>query len=504
MSDPTAHDRGDPELRARLTDVEPPAHGRGFWQALDAGLDVVSALRDIETPDHLDGFWSTFDVRLRAEPEREPMAEVVTSRATVFGDDEAVAGRRGRRARRGQNRWPAFTPRRLERLVQLSAAAAIVALLAGALAWWGTRARDEPLAGGATTTAPTTTAPSPPASAPAPPLLNDSSRVQEVQPAAPRGSVPVGASPDGKFLYVAAPAQSGERCSFDSSANPLSTAAMWLYAQPVDGSASHRILTDRVFADPKVALGPNDKVVVSDSCNGATTHTIASTEANGALSVDRVIQSAPTAPLAVDGAAWSANGTGLYLRGEGAAGWFRYDLANAALARVPEIAPSALVVAQLSNEQIVSVARRAGSWAVSVGDREVVEVTAPTHGDFARAVRVDTRHGQLAVAGKDTLVVLTARPAGEVSMGTYQYAAEAVTWAADGNGLVAAPRTGGLDYLSFTPTADNRPATVSLGFEGVAYSLLTVPDSSSLVVRQGITQGETLVAGEALLLRLTS
>ena len=45
---------------------------------------------------------------------------------------------------------------------------------------------------------------------------------------------------------------------------------------------------------------------------------------------------------------------------------------------------------------------------------------------------------------------------------------------------------------------------MSLGFEGVAYSLLTVPDSSSLVVRQGITQGETLVAGEALLLRLTS
>ena len=66
------------------------------------------------------------------------------------------------------------------------------------------------------------------------------------------------------------------------------------------------------------------------------------------------------------------------------------------------------------------------------------------------------------------------------------------------------PLTGGLDYLSFAPTADNRPTTVSLGFEGVAYSLLTVPDSSSLVVRQGITQGETLVAGEALLLRLTS
>ena len=89
-------------------------------------------------------------------------------------------------------------------------------------------------------------------------------------------------------------------------------------------------------------------------------------------------------------------------------------------------------------------------------------------------------------------------------MSTYQYSAQAVTWAADGNGLVAAPLTGGLDYLSFAPTADNHPAAVSLGFEGIAYNVFTVPDSSSLVVRQGVAQGESLVAGEALLLRLTS
>jgi hypothetical protein len=102
------------------------------------------------------------------------------------------------------------------------------------------------------------------------------------------------------------------------------------------------------------------------------------------------------------------------------------------------------------------------------------------------------------------LVVLTSRATGEVSTGAYQYSALAITWAADGNGLVAAPPAGGLDYLSFAPTTGNRPATVSLGFDGVAYSVLAVPDSSSLVVRQGVTQGENLVAGEALLLRLTS
>ena len=84
-------------------------------------------------------------------------------------------------------------------------------------------------------------------------------------------------------------------------------------------------------------------------------------------------------------------------------------------------------------------------------------------------MRVDTHHGQLAIAGKDTLLVLSARlPGGPVEVGTFEYAAEAVTWAADGNGLVAAPRGGGLDYLSFVPSVDNQLSTVSLGFTGVA------------------------------------
>ena len=517
MSDLTRdpHDFGDPELRARLTGVEPPAHGREFWRALDARLDIVGALRGVEPPDHRDGFWASFDARLWAEPERDDIVEVVAARSTVFlGDEpaEVLRGRRARRARRaarrrgGSIRRRATAPPRLQHLVQLSAAAAIVALLAGALAWWGTRDSGEPNAAAPVTTAPTTTAPSGPSTtAPPAPLINNNSRVQNQQPAADRASVPVGASPDGKYLYVAGPAPSAERCSFGSAANAQSTVALWLYAQPIDGSQSRRILTDRVFADPKMAQGPNDKVVVSDSCNGSTTHVIASVEANGALSIDRVIQSAATTPLAVDGAAWSASGTGLYLRGEGTAGWFRYDLANASLAKVAGVAPNASAVQQLANDQVVSVTRLGtATWSVSVGDRELVNLTAPSHGDFARAVRIDARHGQLAVAGKDTLVVLTARPGSEVGVSTYQYAAQAVTWAADGNGLVAAPLTGGLDYLSFAPTADNHPAAVSLGFEGIAYNVFTVPDSSSLVVRQGVTQGESLVAGEAFLLRLTS
>jgi len=419
----------------------------------------------------------------------------------VFDDDVPAV----KRARQRRKREP-WSRRRLETLVQISAAAAVLALLAGALAWWGTRDQNDPTVAISPNTRPTTTtAGGPPTTASVPPLLSDHSRVEEVQPAAPRGSVPVGASPDGKFLYVAAPAQTNERCAFSSPGSPLSTAAVWLYAQAVDGSDSHRILTDRVFADPKMTQGPNDKVVVSDSCNGLTSHVIATANPNGALSIDRVVSSAAATPLAVDGAAWSANGSGLYLRGEGSVGWFRYDLANAALVRAPEIASSAMVVEQLDNGQIVSVTRRGtATWSVSVGDREVAAVAAPTHDDFDRAVRVDTSHGQLAIAGKDTLLVLTAREAGPVELGTFHYAAEAVTWAADGNGLVAAPVGGGLDYLSFVPSVDNQLSTVSLGYNGVAFSMLAVPTSSSLVVRQALTEGGALVAGEAFILKLTS
>lgn len=488
---------GDADLRDRLLAAEPPAHGPDFWPALDRELELVAALRSIETPEHGARFWATFDSRLRAEPSPyEEIPDEVTSRTTVFDDDVLVAARRGPKRR--------LSRRRLEQLMQLSAAAAIVAVLAGALAWWGTRDTDEPLAstGG---TASTTTVGSPPTSVPAQSLLGSGSRVTDPQPASVRGSVPVGASPDGKFLYVASPSQSGERCAFGSSG--ASTAAMWLYAQPVGGTSMRRILTDSVFADPKMVQGPSNKVVVSDSCNGSTSHVIATTEPNGVLSVDRVVPAPPSAALMVNGVAWSAGGTGIFVRGEGASGWFRYDIANAELDPASEIAPGAIAVEQLANEQIVAISRgaSAGIWAVSVGKQEVVALNAPSHNDVTRSVRVDSGHGQVAIAGKEKLFVLTARPAGEVSVGTFEYAAEAVAWAADGNGLIAAPYSGGLDYLSFAPTADNKLSPVSLGFEGVAYSLLAVPDSSSLVVRQGVAQGESIVAsGDALLLTLTS
>ena len=504
MSDQTHDPRqpGDP-LNEVLSGLEPPAHGPKFWRALDARIDLVTALRDVETPEHLDGFWSSFDAALRAEPARDlETAEVVTLRTTVFDDAlPAIA-----RARRRRQRW---SRRRLETLVQLSAAAAVVALLAGALAWWSTRDPSTIIAGGPEVTRPaTTTAGGPPTTVPEPPLFGERSRIlDEATAPLARGSVPVGASPDGKFLYMAAPAQSNERCTFGPS-DPTSTAAMWLYAQPVDGSApARRILTDTIFADPKMVAGPNEKVVVSDSCNGPTTHTIASAEQNGALSRDSVIPAAAAA-LAVDGAAWSASGTGLFLKGEGSAGWFRYDLATGGQPKpVPEISPAAQVVEQLVNEQFVSVTRRSGSgmWAVSVGNTEVVAISAPTHNDLARSVRVDAGHGQLAIAGKDRLLVLTSRPGSEVEVSTFEYAAEAVTWAADGKGLVAAPATGGIDYLTFVPNAANRLNAVSLGYKGgVAYDVLSVPSSATLVVRQAIAEGGRYIAGEAALLKLSS
>jgi hypothetical protein len=283
---------------------------------------------------------------------------------------------------------------------------------------------------------------------------------------------------------------------------------MWLYAQPVDGSPSHRILTDRIFADPKMVQGPSARVVVSDSCNGSVTHVIASAEPNGALSVDRVIPSAPNTPLTVEGVSWTAAGTGLFLRGAGTAGWFRYELANPGLVAAPDIPAGAIAVEQLTNEQIVSVAQPAGTstWSVSVGTQQVATLNAPAHGDVARSVRVDTSHSKLAVAGKESLLVLSSQPASQVSLGQYQYAADAVVWTTDGSGLVAAPATGGLDYLTFAPASatGNRLATASLGFSGTAYSVLAVPDSASLVVRQGVGQGEDKLPGDALLLKLTS
>jgi len=505
MSDPTRDPETphDPELRAHLMAADPPEHGDDFWAALDDRLEVVAALRAVETPEHGERFWASFDARLRAEPSPlEDTAELTTVRATVratvFEDHAPVLPLvRPRQL---------FTPRRLERLLQVSAVAASVAVLAGALAWWGTRDHNDSTALGARGTVTSTTVPGPPTTAVAAPL-NPGSHVENVQPVPVRGSVPVGASPDGKFLYVAAPAPSNERCSFGSASNPLSTAAMWLYAQPVDGSTSHRILTDRSFADPKMTQGPSNKVVVSDSCNGSITHVIATAEPNGALSVDRVIPSASNAPLRVEGVAWSAAGTSLFLRGAGNSGWFRYELENPGLVAAPEIAPGAFAVEQLTNGQIVSLAQPAGTttWSVSVGNQQVAAVNAPGHGDVARSVRVDARHGQLAIAGKETLLVLTAKPAGEVSLGQFQYAAEAVAWTSDGVGLVAAPNGGGLDYLTFAPSAaGGRPSTASLGFTGVAYSVLAVPDSASLVVRQGIGQGDNLVAGDALLLEFTS
>lgn len=488
---------GDRELREQLSGLEPPAHRSDFWTALDTRIDLVTALKNVETPEHQDGFWASFDTTLRSEPERQlETAEVVSLRTTVF-DDALLAPKRTRR-----HRQP-FSRRRLEHLVQLSAAAAVVALLAGALAWWGTRDQTDTIAStAATTTVTKTTVGGPSTSAPVSQLINGSSRVEDTSAPLARGSVPVGASPDGKFLYVAGPAQSNEKCTFGSAG---STAAMWLYAQPVDEKLpAHRILTNYVFFDPKMVQGPSDKVVVSDSCNGPTRHVIATAETNGALSIDRVIPSPPTAPLAVDGAAWSASGTGLYLKGEGVSGWYLYDFTNG-LSPATEIAPGAQVVEQMANGQIVSVAKRGATWAVSVGKNEIVALTAPTHGDFARAVRVDTRHRQLAIAGKDSLVVLkVGATADTVDMGTFQYAAEALTWASDGIGLVAAPRAGGLEYLSFAAVADNRLSKSSLGFNGVAYSLLSVPTSSSLVIQQGVAVGEVLEAGEAYILKLTS
>src|SRR4029079_12212645 len=123
----------------QLSSLEPPAHRSDFWTALDTRIDLVTALQNVETPEHLDGFWASFEAALRAEPERQlETGEVVTLRTTVF-DDALPAPKRTRR------RQP-FSRRRPEHLVQLSAAAAVVALLAGALAWWGTRDQTDTIA----------------------------------------------------------------------------------------------------------------------------------------------------------------------------------------------------------------------------------------------------------------------------------------------------------------------------------------------------------------------
>ena len=498
--DPTAH---DPELRAQLRAAGPPEHHDGFWRAVDDQIDLVHGLRSIPTPDHLDGFWARLDGRLLAEPDHELPAEVVAPRTTVF-DDAAVVPLHPRRARR-------LTQHRLQRLVQISAAAAVVAVLAGGVAWWGTREDDSSSVAVPRTTVTSSTTVGVPPPTTVPPLLDEKSRVTDIKPlpaatgSATAATVPVGASPDGKFLYVAGPAQSNERCSFGSAG---STAAKWIYAQPVDGtSPSHRILTDYVFADPRLTVGPNQKVVVSDSCNGPTKHVIADAEPNGALIFDQEVDQ--TVPLAVDGAAWSASGTGLFFKGVSANRWYRYNIATEDLEPIAaaDIAPNANVIEQLANEKIVSVTRRDGTWAVSIGTQEIIAINAPRHGDFSRAVRVDTRHDQLAIAGNDKLLVLTAR-AGEVAVGTYSYAAAALSWVADGNGLVAAKPAGGIDYLSFTPAADSQPGTateptaVSLGFDGAAYSVLSVPTSPTLVVRRAVGQGEAQVPGESLSIQL--
>ena len=501
--DPTPH---DPELRERLRAAAPPEHGDGFWRTVDEQIDLVHALRSIPTPDHLDGFWNRLDGRLLGEADHQLPGEVVAPRTTVF-DDVAVVPLHPRRARR-------LTHHRLQRLVQLSAAAAVVAVLAGGVAWWGTRDDESSTVAGPRSTVTSTTVSVPPPTTAAS-LLGDKSRVTDVKPlpvaagtSNAAATVPIGASPDGKFLYVVGPAQSAERCTFGTG-GAGSTAAKWIYAQPVDGtSPSHRILTSYVFAEPRLTAGPNQKVVVSDSCNGLTRHVIADAESNGALVVDQEVET--TVPLAVDGAAWSASGTGLFFKGVNVDRWYRYNVATEDLEAVAatDIARNAHVIEQLANEKIVSVTRRDGTWAVSIGTQEIVAINAPKHGDFSRAVRVDTGHDQLAIAGKDTLLVLTAN-AGQVGVGTYTYAASAVTWAADGNGLVAAADGGGIDYLSFTPSADNQattgasqPATVSLGFEGAAYSVLSVPTSPTLVVRRAVGQGETTIPGESLILQL--
>jgi hypothetical protein len=486
-------ERDERDVRDLLAGADPPEHDADFWDALDHRIDLVGALRAFEPPEHGVGFWATFDARLQAEPDRNrPRAEVVTIGSTIFGDALESAGPPAHPARASRARRR-LTHRRLQRLVQLSAAAAVVAVLAGAVAWWGTREDDQSstvetaLAASSTTT---TTIPAPPPTT--------TPRSVDPTPLRP-GTVPIGASPDGRYLYSYGPAQSNDRCVSGVAAN-------WLYAEPIDGSARRRILTDRVFSDPQLTVGPSAKVVVSDSCIGSTRHLIASAEANGALSVDRTVLSGPSTPLAVEGAAWSASGTGLFLRGEGTTGWFRYDLANGGpLQPVQDVATSADVVEQLANDQFVSVTRRnnATTWAVSVGTREVVAISAPAHRDLTRAVRIDPFHQQVAIAGADTLLVLSVLPQREVSLANYRYEAEAITWSADGTGLVAAPRTGGLEYLSFTPSAGEQLATVALGgFDGITYDLLTVPTSSTLVVRKGVAKGSEVLAGEALLLEL--
>jgi hypothetical protein len=377
--------------------------------------------------------------------------------------------------------------------VQLSAAAAIVAVLAGAVAWWGTREDDDgEIVAGPGNSSTTTTTIAPPSTTRPP------DRVEQPKALTP-GTVPIGASPDGKYLYVVGPSLTNERCTFGPSTSPQTTQAKWLYAEPVDGSPRRRILTDRVFADPRIAVGPSAKVVVSDACNGSTRHLIASPDPNGSLSVDEDVATKVTIPLAVDGAAWSKGGTGLIVKGAGTSGWYRYDLANDTSERIPDLAATAQMVEQLANDQFVSVTRRnATTWAVSVGTKEVAAINAPSHDDFLRAVRVDASHSRIAIAGRDTLLVLTTQKL-EVDVTDYNYRAEAITWSADGAGLIAAASTGGLQYLTFAPAAD-QPLTVALqGYDGVAQSLITVPTSTTLVVREAAAGGEP---GEALLLRL--
>ena len=70
--------------------------------------------------------------------------------------------------------------------------------------------------------------------------------------------------------------------------------------------------------------------------------------------------------------------------------------------------------------------------------------------------------------------------------------------------LPAEDTPGGLEYLNVAASIDNRLSKVSLGYDGVAYSLLSVPTSSSLVIQQGVVRGEDIEAGEAYILKLTS
>ena len=216
-----------------LSGLDPRRTAPQFWRASTRGSISLTALRDAETPEHLERFWPSFR-RRAARRTRAAIGDHRNRHAadTVF-DNAAPATTRTRRRRPrpvevagGSKRSCSCPPR--PRPVASSPAR---------LAWWSTRDPSDTLAADRRSRGR-------PRPRPAARLRAHRRHRCSAAKAVSNRDRPrfwlalgtVGASPDGRFLYMAAPAQSNERCTFSPS-DPTSTRRWGLYAQPVDGSS---------------------------------------------------------------------------------------------------------------------------------------------------------------------------------------------------------------------------------------------------------------------------